>query len=522
MLGVRSTRRGPQGGAGAGPLAWACVALLGGARVAVAQQPVAYTLTVDRADTTVVRVSMRIPDARPATRVALYAHPESDDRYWRYVDALTATQGGQSVPVVREDSAAWRIAARPGALTLAYTVRVAPLTGRFRQAWRPSLGANGGLVGGADMFLYVVGPSRQATVQLRLPAAWRVATGLPRAAAPLQFRAPTTRALVDSPLLVGALASWTIRTGVARVRIVFQGDAAGAPFDTGAFVAATDRVARATVALVGAAPPRDYVFLFRDGRDGALEHVNSVVIGVRSANLSANPSWIAGSVAHEFLHTWNGIAVHPRGFWDIGFTAPPPVPSLWFSEGVTMYYADALLRAAHVPTDEPSRVAHLEARLGDYFTFSDNARYSADAVSRASNVVPNPLGSTQLSTHLQGELLGMVLDLVLRDRSDGARSLDDLLRRMLRTHAEPRGFVPTDLEAAASAVCRCDLRPLFARYVSGAGVIDFNRYLAPVGYRVELDSLAEGATWRVRARFVEAASVSARARRLRAAWLALE
>ena len=500
---------------------WTCALMLGCAHSATAQQPVAYKLQIDRADTTVVRVELRIPDAGASTRVAMYAHPESDDRYWRYIEGLTATQGGQPVTVVREDSAAWRISAHAGAITISYAVRLSPFTGRFRQAWRPSLGAAGGMVGGADMFLYVDGPARRATVQLELPGTWSAATGLQPTPSPLRFVAPDTRALIDSPILVGALSSWTFRTGASKYHIVFQGVANGTPFDTATFVAATERVVRATVAFFGSAPHRDYVFLFRDGMDGALEHINSVVIGMRSANLAKNPNWIAGTVAHEFFHTWNGVAMHPRGFWSIGFTASPPVPSLWFSEGVTMYYADALLRVANVPTDEPSRIAHLEGRIGEYYSFPDNARFSADAVSRASNISPNPLGSTQLSTHLQGELLGMALDLIIRDRSDGARSLDDLMQLMMRSHATSRGFTPRDLEAAASSVCRCNLRPFFAKYVTGAGAIDFNSYLAPVGYRVETDSVAEGPLTRVRARLVESATVSARALRLRTGWLSL-
>src|ERR1035437_6986556 len=73
-------------------------------------QPVTgYTLQVDEADLSVYKVEMHIRNVPDTFRVAMMAHPEYDDRFWRYVkDIRVQTENGTG-NVFREDSALWRI-----------------------------------------------------------------------------------------------------------------------------------------------------------------------------------------------------------------------------------------------------------------------------------------------------------------------------------------------------------------------------------------------------------------------------
>src|SRR2546425_9276846 len=54
-----------------------------------AKQPVInYTLTVDSTDLTSFTVEMHLRNIRDTFHVAMVAHPEYDDRYWRFVEGL--------------------------------------------------------------------------------------------------------------------------------------------------------------------------------------------------------------------------------------------------------------------------------------------------------------------------------------------------------------------------------------------------------------------------------------------------
>jgi predicted metalloprotease with PDZ domain len=168
--------------------------------------------------------------------------------------------------------------------------------------------------------------------------------------------------------------------------------------------------------------------------------------------------------------------------------AKPPVAGLWFSEGLTLFYADLLLRRAGLPTRDSTRVAHLQGLIERYLSAPGNTRYSAEAVSRvAYNAPPGALGDYTASTHLQGELIGTVLDLLVREASDDARSMDDVMRLMYARFKE-RGFTGADVQAAVEEVCSCSASAVFEQSVRNPGALDFDRALAPIGLRLRVST----------------------------------
>src|SRR5213593_3604017 len=122
-----------------------------------------------------------------------------------------------------------------------------------------------------------------------------------------------------------------------------------------------------------------------------------------------------------------------------------------------MFYADLLLRRAGIPVRDSTRIAHVERLLSSYANNPAYARFSAEQISRvAYNAEPGSLGDYSASTHLQGELLGTMLDLIVRDATNGARSMDDVMRAMLERFSGERGFAGRDIERTVAAVCGCD------------------------------------------------------------------
>ena len=90
------------------------------------QPVVGYTLRVDAADLTAFAVEMRIRNVPDTFRLAMVAHPEYDDRYWRFVDSLHVAAPGRAASVVREDSALWRVVAPGGEAVVRYRLRLPP------------------------------------------------------------------------------------------------------------------------------------------------------------------------------------------------------------------------------------------------------------------------------------------------------------------------------------------------------------------------------------------------------------
>ena len=457
-------------------------------RYAAVQPVVWFTLRVDSADLSGFDVEMHIRHAPESFRVAMVAHPEYDDRYWRFVTNLRIEGAAATATVTREDSALWRVIAPGGVGVLRYRLQLPATTGQYRSAWVPFLSPTGGLVGGPHSFLYVVGAElAPAHVTLELPADWDIATGLAPTADPRTFFAPSVGVLTDSPILAGRLRSWRFAVDGVPHRVVYWPLPDAQPFDTAALVGGLERLAGEAVALFGRAPYRDFTFQIQDGALGSLEHANSVSIGAPSAQLAREPGDFFGEAAHEYFHTWNLVRIHPVEYGDVGYRTPPRSRGLWWAEGVTMLYADLLSRRAGLPRDDSTRAAHLEGLIGRYLASPGAARFSAESVSVvAYGAPPDALGDFSASTHLQGELLGAMIDLVVRDATAGRRSLDDVVRATLERFSGAHGYTGADLERTIDDVCRCTVRELFDRHVRSGHPIDFDRYLALIGLRTRV------------------------------------
>ena len=456
----------------------------------VLKPSIQYTLRVDSTDLSGWTVEIRLRTTSDTIRLAMAAHPEYDDRYWRYVRDFAVDRG----TVTRVDSAVWQVVAPRGAVTVRYRIALPPAETGLRAAWRPYLTPTGGLIGGPHAFMYVLG-AKDSTVMvtLRLPASWEIATGLsdalPRGGQGTRrgserewwYAATDAATLVDSPILVGRLREWRfVEDGVTH-RVVYWPLPNATPFDTIAFVSGIQRLVHQTLALFGRAPYREYTFQFEDGAfGGGLEHRNSVTLGAQSADLARDPNAVVPETAHEFFHTWNLMAIRPVEYHDIDYRTQPPVSSLWFSEGLTMFYADLLLRRAGIPLRDSTRTAHLERLIGSYLANPGYARFSAESISRvAYNVQPGELGDYSASTHLQGELIGTVLDIMIRNSTHGQRSMDDVMRLLFsRQDVRIDGRV---IENAVESVCNCDVTPFFDAHVRHGAAIDFDRYIGLMG-----------------------------------------
>ena len=135
----------------------------------------------------------------------------------------------------------------------------------------------------------VEAPHAPSHVMLRLPEGWSVATALAPTSDPNIFFAASGEVLAESPILVGQLREWRFVVNDTPYRVSYRPLPDARAFDSSTFVAGIEKLVREAVALFGAAPWREYSFLLQDGALGALEHPDSLTLGVPSATLAGNP-----------------------------------------------------------------------------------------------------------------------------------------------------------------------------------------------------------------------------------------
>ena len=447
---------------------------------------ISYRIHVDAADLSGFAVDMRVRGVGHTVRLAMASHSEYDDRFWRYVENLTAESRGVTLQVTREEDAVWGVVVPGDELIVKYRIKLPAQSTPTRAAWRPFLSKTGGLIGDVHSLMYVVdATSTPARITLDLPNGWAIASGLEPTKDPQTFAASSIELLLDSPILVGHFRHWDFKVNGVKHQVAYFPEPDAVAFDTTSFVAGVQKLVTEAFNIFGKPPYRNYTFLYQDGAYGALEHLNSVTIGARSQNLAQGLAGVFETTAHEYFHTWNLMHVRPVERVGLRYRRANPTKELWWSEGVTIYFSDLLLRRAKLPIFDPTRLLYLEHNMAVYLGSTSYSRVSAERVSRASGD-PLALGDDYASTHLQGNLLGTMLDLMIREATRGQRSLDDVMRRLSDRFTPQSGITGRDIETAVHEVCACDAESFFDAHVRGARAINFDQYLRAIGMRTEV------------------------------------
>lgn len=453
------------------------------------RQPViSYTLTVDSTDTSGYEVEMQIRNIPESFHLAMAAHPEYDDRYWRFVEDLHADSNDGVTSILRVDSALWSVETNGSRIVLHYRIHLPALKDAFRSSWKAFLTSTGGLVGGPHSFMFVVGATLAPSyVTLKIPSSWQAITGLQTTSQPGTYFAPSVNILIDDPIFIGKFKTWSFDVDHVPHRVIYWPLSAASNFDSSKFVFGIQKIVERASQLFGRLPYREYFFMLQDGAGGSLEHNNSVTVGAPASQLAHNITSTLAEIAHEYFHTWNLMRIHPVEYGDVDYKTPPLSKGLWFSEGLTMFYADLLMRRAGLPVFDSTRIKHLETLTRRYLSTSAYSKFSAEKVSLASYGPIGMLGDYTGSTHLQGELLGAIMDLVIRDASDGKQSMDDVMIKMMENFSGEKGFTSNDIEEIVRRLCKCDVHQFFLDYVYGNRPIDFNKYLRLIGLEVNTE-----------------------------------
>lgn len=279
---------------------------------------------------------------------------------------------------------------------------------------------------------------------LTIPQGWSLATALDGAettGTTTRFSETSFETLMDSPVYAGRhKASFDLDPGSRRpVRLNVFADA---PKDLKATRTQVDihrRLIQQADKLFGGARNFDhYDFLLSlnptVGYLGA-EHQRSSENGYSSPGyFTAWDSAFSGRdiLAHEYVHAWNGKHRRPADLWTPDYTAPMRNSLLWVYEGLTEYYGDTLATRSGLYSPEQMRqrlaliVANAQATPGRRWR---SLRDTTNAY------IMNSAGGTgstswlrSLDYYEEGQLLWLDVDTLIRERTDGARSLDDFAR----------------------------------------------------------------------------------------------
>lgn len=458
-----------------------CVLLLPACTGAAAQRVITYHVVPHCADKT-LQVRMDIPHIHELT-VRLQIPLWSPGAYFvaNFIAANIADLSAEDthhkkLRVYHSDSNTWEIAANGAqSLSVQYTVKNADL--------EESDGApKRGHISGPRTYLYVVGRKAER-VELALakpPTAkvWNVAVSLDpvpegldrsRTIPERRYTAPNYDVLADAPIEMGDFIEERFEAGGKPHSVVIYGQYD--QIDREKLVAYCKRIAETAITFFGDAPFVRYVFEFqathaKTAGPGGLEHMGSTEIGpVGSVDDSAR-----ATIAHEYFHLWNVKRIRPYVLGPFDYVTPPRTRNLWWAEGITDYYGELLSHRAGL-TSEEEYLKHLSNVIMMQQNNPVRLKVSADEASLHVFEDNNPRygrSSYQL-LYTKGELIGLCLDLKIRQVTKGRHNLDDVMRMLYAQvrHGEGPGFGEDDIKKAVNRVSGHDLSDYYDAVARG-------------------------------------------------------
>jgi predicted metalloprotease with PDZ domain len=479
-----------------------------------AQAPVEYKLSFPAPEHRWMQVEVKFP-AVPAGPLQVRMARTSPGRYALHefaknvFDVAVVNGKGQALTATRPDPHQWDIAGHDGTVVVTYKVFGDRTDGTYLGIDSMHAHIN---IPAALMFArgWFERPARVTFVQ---PSGktWKVASQLYPTSDPLVFTAPNIHYLMDSPTDFSAytLREFTVDDGQKRngppptFRIALTHDGTEAEAD--AFAKDVERIVREAIPVFGELPEFEtntYTFLstylpWASG-DG-MEHRNST--SLTSSGALRNPQQrqgILGTVSHEFFHAWNMERLRSAGVEPFDFEQADMSDDLWLGEGFTSYFDSLILhRAGLLPLDGllgelAGSINAVAMGPGRLFRSPIDMSRMAPFVDAAASIDRTAFQNLFISYYTYGSVIGLGLDLSLRDRSGTPATGDQFMKALWTQFGKPGQKTPGKVSTpytidglkeslAKVAGDRGFANDFFSKYVEGREMVDYGKLLSRAG-----------------------------------------
>ena len=441
-----------------------------------------YSVALEHPERHLFHVTMTVPDVHGELTVRIPAwntlYQVRD--FSSHLQQVEAFAGAEKTFIEKVDKQTWRIRGA-GTIRITYAVywdEAGPFASQ--------LNAEHAFLNPA-MILFYVPERRSEPVKLsfpNLPDKWKAASALKSwqetkaGVREIGFEAPSYDALADGPIEVGKFEEFSVGGMSPEIRVVVHGE----NWRKKQVEDDLRKICKYEMGLMDGAPFQRYTFILHFGRGaggGGMEHADSTAIGAFS------DEYLPNVAAHEFFHLWNVKRIRPATLYPVDDTREQYTRALWFAEGVTNTYASFTLVRTGIWSKElfyadlGEQITELENRPANRWQSAEQS--SLDAWMEKYPLYNQPEYS--VSYYTKGQVLGDLLDILIRDRTGNEKSLDDVLRTMNADFAKQGKTYrdSKDVQITAEKVAGGSFAEFFEKYVAGAESFPYQQVLALAG-----------------------------------------
>lgn len=347
---------------------------------------------------------------------------------------------GNPLIITRNNPYEWKVSGHDGQVTIQYTLFANRGDGTYSQIDETHAHLN---IPATFMYAPALSERKIAVdFNLRKDLNWKVATQLPHVK-DNTYSAPNLYYFMDSPTELSnhKVREFSIDNQIVKLALHDP----GTEEEANLYFEKVKKVVEAEKEVFGELPKFDfgtYTFLacyVPNASGDGMEHRNSTVLTSTRTLSNGGMDGNIGTVSHEFFHSWNVERIRPKTLEPFNFEEVNMSGELWFAEGFTSYYTNLILcRAKLISTEN-----YVEGLTGTFnYVWNSPARqffnpiamsFQAPFVDASTSVDPVNRENTFISYYSYGSVLGLALDLSLRENG---LNLDDFMKQVWDTYGK--------------------------------------------------------------------------------------
>ncbi|MDT7829163.1 PDZ domain-containing protein [Pricia sp. S334] len=421
------------------------------------------------------------------------------------VYALKATDGqGTPLTITRPSPYQWNISGHDGIVNISYTLFADRGDGTYSQIDETHAHLN---IPATFMYAPELNKRKiEVDFKVREDLDWKIATQMPLVSG-TTYTAPDLQYFMDSPVEISdfQMREFEVDTNGSALKVQFVLHHNGTEAELDTYFEKVKKIVLSQREVFDELPDFDYgtytflaCYLPNASGDG-MEHRNSTVLTSTRALSEGGMQNNLGTVSHEFFHIWNVERIRPKSLQPFDFSQANMSGALWFAEGFTSYYTGLTLRRAGLIAPEEyieglsKTFNYVWNSPGRQFFNPIEMSYQAPFVDAASSIDPTNRENTFISYYSYGSMLGLALDLSLRNHSNSTVAedgLDGFMKKVWQIYGKSETpYTLEDLHNTLNEHAGGDFGDrFFNRYIYRSGMPDYESLLESVGAVLQQDS----------------------------------
>ncbi|MFT5761291.1 MAG: putative metalloprotease with PDZ domain, partial [Polaribacter sp.] len=211
---------------------------------------------------------------------------------------------------------------------------------------------------------------------------------------------------------------------------------------------------------------------------GALEHLSSttVVYPESFSKEQLADGMINGTVSHEFFHIVSPLSVHSEEIHSFDFNTPKMSKHLWMYEGTTEYFAN-LFQVNQGLITEQEFINAMKGKISASLRFDDTMPFT----DMSKNILEDKYAKNYGNVYQKGALIGMSLDIILREESKGTYGILNLMKDLSVKYGSHKPFKDDEIIDEIVKMTYPSVGEFFKNHVQGTIPIDYNALFEKTG-----------------------------------------